>query len=95
MIPLPPYRPRKVYRVRSLHAVGYGLDPSKTYIRTRHFFSKYYATRSYNWLLKSMTKPSHQWGKVLEVEIRESEVLVFPEDEAQAAGLLDTCQADA
>lgn len=73
---------RKVYRVRSLHQTMGG----KTFIRTRHFFTKANARYSYERLLKSQqSSVPHSWGKVLAAEFRESHPLVFPEDEIQAA----------
>lgn len=94
MINEEPEAPKKVYRVRSRHH-KFGTNGG-SYVRTRHFFSRYNAFRSYNRLLKEIEAPNYssiagQWGKVLAVEISESQPVVFTEDFTLSS--LDICQA--
>lgn len=84
-------RERRVYRVTSVHERMNGT----TYTRTRHFFTKSNALRSYNHLTKTMQawnsdKPPNaqhfslsfsNWGRPVDVRLDESEPLIFLADE--------------
>lgn len=90
------FKPKRVYRVRSVHEHQkfYGKKQKEgTYTRTRHFFSKTNAQRSYMSLKNAVEaanepygKPWHYyvsntWGRPVSVEFAESEPLTFMADE--------------